>query len=325
MKSILQSVVLWFFALVITLGLAGYQRRTGPSYPLRGTASIGGATVSYALPRSHGGAGGLMVVLKLPAGIAEGADVFWRRYPTQDSWARVPMKAVGEDYRAEIPHQPAAGKVEYRVAVRTDNGPVPVPGGQSVVARFRGDVPAWLLIPHILCMFVGMLLATRGLLEVLLRGRGRGRGMVLGATGLLVLGGLVLGPLVQLHAFGALWTGWPLGGDLTDNKTLLAILAWLPAALAAWKRRQHPLLLATGWAVMMAVFLIPHSMRGSQLDWAEQEHKAPLSGKVERALDHRPGGNPRGTGDLDSRGTTNDHVRSERDVSSDHELPALEK
>lgn len=325
MKSILQSVALWFFALVITLGLAGYQRRTGPSYPLRGAALIDGTTVSYALPRSHGGAGGLPVLLKLPDRLADGAEVVWRRYPTQDPWARIPMQEVGEGSRAEIPHQPAAGKVEYRVVVRTKGAPVSVPGGQSVVARFRGDLSAWLLIPHILCMFVGMLLATRGLLEVLLRGRERGRGMVLGATALLVLGGLVLGPLVQLHAFGALWTGWPLGGDLTDNKTLLAILTWLPAALAAWRRRQHPLLLATGWAVMMAVFLIPHSMRGSQLDWAEQEQQAPLSGKVQPALDHGAAGDPRGTGRLDSRASTNDHGSSERDVSPDHELPALEK
>ncbi len=325
MKSILQSVVLWFFALVITLGLAGYQRRTGPSYPLRGTASIDGVAVSYALPRSHGGAGGLVVLLKLPAGLVEGADVVWRRYPTQDPWSKLPMNAVGGGYRAGIPHQPAAGKVEYRVVVRTKTGPVAIPGGQSVVARFRGDVPAWLLIPHILCMFIGMLLATRGLLEVLVRGRDRGRGMVLGATGLLVLGGLVLGPLVQLHAFGALWTGWPLGGDLTDNKTLLAILAWLPAALAAWKRRQHPVLLATGWAVMMAVFLIPHSMRGSQLDWTEQEQRQAPSREIQPALDQRSGGDQRGTGRLDSRGSANDHVRSESDVSSDHELSALEK
>jgi len=32
---------------------------------------------------------------------------------------------------------------------------------------------------------------------------------------------------VQHYAFGQLWTGVPFGWDLTDNKTLLAALAWV--------------------------------------------------------------------------------------------------
>ena len=46
----------------------------------------------------------------------------------------------------------------------------------------------------------------------------------------LVAGGFVLGPIVQHQAFGAYWTGIPFGFDLTDNKVLIALVAWGVAA-----------------------------------------------------------------------------------------------
>ncbi len=49
------------------------------------------------------------------------------------------------------------------------------------------------------------------------------------ALGLMTVGGLILGPVVQKHAFGAFWTGIPFGYDLTDNKTLLMWMVWLVA------------------------------------------------------------------------------------------------
>jgi hypothetical protein len=85
---------------------------------------------------------------------------------------------------------------------------------------------------------------------------------------LLVVGGLFLGPVVQKFAFDAFWTGWPFGTDLTDNKTALAALAWLPATLLALRNRPLRVAVIVGWLVMMGVFLIPHSLRGSQIDWS---------------------------------------------------------
>ena len=88
-----------------------------------------------------------------------------------------------------------------------------------------------------------------------------------------MIGGLLLGPLVQKFAFDAYWTGWPFGHDLTDNKTLVAFLAWLPATVLALTRRRIGLAVAAGWIVMMGVFLIPHSYRGSEMDWSAGEIK----------------------------------------------------
>ncbi len=80
-----------------------------------------------------------------------------------------------------------------------------------------------------------------------------------------IIGGFILGPVVQKYSFGQFWTGWPLGNDLTDNKTLFALIAFV----AAWflRNKSYGRWLAVGAAlVMMAVYLIPHSMGGSELD-----------------------------------------------------------
>jgi len=90
----------------------------------------------------------------------------------------------------------------------------------------------------------------------------------------MTLGGLVLGPFVQKAAFGHYWTGFPWGYDLTDNKTLLMWGVWVLAALVAGPKPRR----REGWSraavlaatlAMAVVYLIPHSMRGSQLDYSK--------------------------------------------------------
>lgn len=81
----------------------------------------------------------------------------------------------------------------------------------------------------------------------------------------LIIGGFILGPIVQKYSFGQFWTGWPLGEDMTDNKVLFALIAYM----VAWflRKKSYGKWLAIGAAmVMMAVYLIPHSMNGSELD-----------------------------------------------------------
>ena len=72
---------------------------------------------------------------------------------------------------------------------------------------------------------------------------------------------------MQYYAFGQWWTGVPFGWDLTDNKTLIVVLAWV---FAAWRlrggRRARGATLAAA-IVTLVVFAIPHSSWGSQIDW----------------------------------------------------------
>jgi hypothetical protein len=262
--------LLWVGALLVAVALGYFQRTTGPTYPMRGSVPLSGSEVTYKLPRAHGGDGGLRIRLS-GVGDAVRGDVQWRRFPTDDPWRHVDMVSTASgDLAAVIPHQPPAGKVEYRLLLQDNGRETALPPEGTVVARFRGDVPAWVLIPHILAMFTSMWLATRALFEVLRPSQPGARGPVLGAMILLALGGLLLGPLVQKFAFDAWWTGWPFGTDLTDNKTLIAVLAWLPATIVALRRGRTRWAVTVGWVVMMGVFLIPHSLYGSEIDWSDR-------------------------------------------------------
>jgi hypothetical protein len=264
------TAALWIAAFAVTVMLAVFQRMTGPSHPARGSATLpNGETISYKMPRSNEGRETLRIAVPEPSAVTR-AILEWRRFPTDEPFRSQTMTvdAVGQ-LETRIPPQPAAGKVEYRILLEVAGETISVPATETVVARYRGDVPAQVLIPHILIMFLSMLLSTRALFEVLRPGAPRARALVLVSMGLLVVGGLILGPIVQRFAFGAYWTGWPFGHDLTDNKTLIAFLAWLPATVLAWRQAQTRIAVALGWVVMMGIFLIPHSARGSQLDWSQ--------------------------------------------------------
>lgn len=279
-------ILIWIAAFLITVTLAVFQRMTGPSYPLRGELAPTGAVESfpYRLPRSHGGDGGLEVAVAAPEHYSAGS-LEWRRFPTDGPWDTLPMtRDEGGRFAATVPHQPPAGKVEYRIVLSSTGKRVTIPEGEPVVARFRAEVPPWVLIPHILAMFSSMLVSTRAFLEAFRPSSPGPRFSVVVAMGLLILGGLILGPTVQKFAFGAFWTGWPNGSDLTDNKTLIAFLAWLPVTILALRGKRLRVALVTGWIVMMGVFLIPHSLRGSEMDWSEGEIK---TGTIIRPADPR--------------------------------------
>jgi len=265
--------VLWIAAFVVTVMLAVFQRMTGPSYPVRGETELSSTqTISYRLPRSDQGRGSLEVGIPAPSSGAT-ATLEWRRYPTEEPFQRLEMVPNGDGrVVATIPQQPPAGKVEYLIVVEGDAATsVTIPSTETVVARFRGSVPAGVLLPHILAMFASMLVSTRALFEVLRPSKPKSRGLILISMALLITGGLILGPIVQKYAFGAFWTGWPFGQDLTDNKTLIAFLAWLPATVIAARGLRTRAAVIIGWIVMTGIFLIPHSLRGSEHDWASSE------------------------------------------------------
>jgi len=71
---------------------------------------------------------------------------------------------------------------------------------------------------------------------------------------------------MQKYAFGEFWTGVPFGFDLTDNKTLIAFLA---LAFALWhgsKKEDSRWVFVFASLALLAVFLIPHSVLGSELN-----------------------------------------------------------
>jgi hypothetical protein len=255
--------VLWIIAIVVTLASAVYQRMTGPTYPVSGLVVLGGQQIDYRLARSHETTGDQVVEILVPDSDVAG-EMTWRRFPSSDPHQTVPLERQDDVLGATLPRQPAGGKLEYQIRLVRPPETVLVPA-QPAVTRFKDPVDAYVLIPHVLAMFLGMLWSTRAGLAALVGGPTRA--LTWTALALLVVGGFVLGPLMQHQAFGAYWTGFPFGYDLTDNKTLIAVGVW--AFAVARIRRDRRARLAVGLAalVTLVVFAIPHSVWGTEIDW----------------------------------------------------------
>jgi len=260
-----KTLIVWVLSFLLTAASAWYQRVTGPTYPVSGSAMLGNTPLRYRLERSHGGDSDAPVGIVVPD-VAVSGTLEWRRYRTDDAWTSVGLKREGDGLRAVLPLQPPAGKLQYRVTLRRGADSLFLPPDGAAVIRFKGDVPPAILVVHILLMFAAMLCSTRTGLSVFSGGEDIGR-LTACTIGLLIAGGLVLGPVVQKYAFGEYWTGWPFGTDLTDNKTVAALAAWMVFALLR-KNVRRPRLWALGAALItLAVFMIPHSLFGSELEY----------------------------------------------------------
>ncbi len=265
-----KNIVLWGLVVILTLGMATYQRTTGPTWPVSGEVTIDNNRVGFTLLRSHGGEGGAPVSVVVNDKSITG-EVTYKRYKSYDSYTTVAMTRKADKLVMELPHQPPAGKIEYSVTLRK-SGKTYNLTDEPIVLRFKGAVPLGILIPHIIFMFLSMLFGMRVLLE-LITGGNRTKNLARVITISIFIGGLILGPIVQKYAFGAYWTGWPFGHDMTDNKTLFMFIFWV---VAWWQLKKNPmnkLWPAIAVVVMFAVYLVPHSTMGSEIDYTKQPAK----------------------------------------------------
>jgi len=266
-----KPLLLWFTAFVVTAVSAYVQRVTGPTYPLRGEVLLGKLPIRYRLERSHSGSSEAFISITIRDGSVFGV-VRWRRLNSDDEWMFVPMTREGDLLIAGVPGQPPSGKISYSVYLKRNSEEAVIPPDAPAVMRFKGEVPPLVLWVHICLMFLAMLLSTRTGLEYFAPGNDI-KSLTYGTVALLTVGGMILGPVVQKYAFGAYWTGWPFGTDLTDNKTLLALLAWIAVA-SALKRSKRIRLWALAAALLtLAVYMIPHSVLGSEMDYREGADK----------------------------------------------------
>ncbi len=191
----------------------------------------------------------------------------YKRYKSYDEWRELKMERKNDSLVAYLPAQPPAGKIVYKIFLEQNIKRTSLTD-EPVIIRFKGAVPTWILIIHLVLIFSAMLLSTRTGLEALFNGP-----YVITYTRLtlilLFVGGLILGPVIQKYAFGALWTGWPMGHDLTDNKTALAFIFWLIAFIQQQRNHKYKGWVIIAAAVLLIAFLIPHSMWGSELNYMQ--------------------------------------------------------
>lgn len=265
----MQKVLIWLTAFVITLATAYYQRITGPTYPIKDKVLFEQSEINYTLARSHGGIEDHNLVIESQDSTFN-MILFWKPLNYPGEWNQEKLDYNKGVYSAVIPNPNVlAAKIEYYVEISKKQNKIQLPlDDDFVVIRFKGDVPLLILIPHVIAMFGAMLLATRTGIEALLKRKNVAK-LTYWTMGLLVIGGFILGPLIQQYAFGALWTGFPFGYDLTDNKTLIALIGWLIALLMIKKKQNPNFWVLAASIIMLVIFLIPHSLLGSEADYKE--------------------------------------------------------
>ena len=286
----MKKFLYWSLAFIITIGAAYYQRKTGPTYPKKATAEANGKTYELRLVRSLSLDERSQVKIAI-ADTTVRARLYFRRFPTNEeyqvsdfSYRVYPvhsfiMNKIFKMYEekgffADIPQQQPAGKIQYFFELTDRDGTKTYLKDNPVVIRFKGRVPGFILLPHILLMFMAMLFSTLAGIMSLVK-QPLYKKYSIWTLILFIAGGICLGPVVQYYAFGDFWAGVPFGWDLTDNKTLIALIFWIIAVVMN-RKKERPLYTALAAFVLLLVYSIPHSVFGSELNYG--------SGKVTQGI-----------------------------------------
>jgi len=277
----MKKFILWFLAFIITIGAAIYQRQTGPTYPKDMDVTLNDEDYELKLVRSLALDERPEVKLNVEDKTVK-ARLFFKRFKSDEEYQVTDftyrvypvnsflMNKVFKIYDekglfAEVPQQPAAGKIQYYFEITDNKGTQSFFKDSPIVIRFKGGVPSSILVPHILFMFMAMLFSTLAGLMSLIK-YPLFKKYSIWTLILFIAGGMILGPVVQYYAFGDLWTGIPFGWDLTDNKTLIALIFWIIAVVMN-RKQEKPFYTALAAFVLLLVYSIPHSLFGSELDY----------------------------------------------------------
>ncbi|MFQ6091199.1 MAG: hypothetical protein ACE5OR_00700 [bacterium] len=233
----------------------------------------------------HIGPGGQQIRAKIISSpeLEEGeAKIFYRK--GRDDFISLPMTLTGQEneYVAVIPHQPRGTTVRYYIQASSITGTqVTLPKdaletGESYELTFKGRASLALLGLHVGGMIGGLLLLLlAGYWASLFLRKGERLNALakaaFGGTVFFFLGGIPLGIAVEYQVYGTVWTGIPVGTDVTDSKTLILVLYWIGVLLlfkgTLFQRGEGKNLVSDrtfAWAVLIGAiltviaFLIPH-------------------------------------------------------------------
>ena len=271
----MKKIILWVAAIVLMLCSVFYQKVTGPTNPYRGKLYFDIQDYKYKLIRSQETTKEASIELPVPNIPKFDATLHYKRFGTSDTITSTPFKLQSGRYYAYLPIQPSAGKMSYHVTINANDQIFRIPAKETeeIILRYKDPVPLWVLIPHIFMMFFAVLFGIRSGLSAFFEPKSMRIWSII-SLGLMTVGGLILGPIVQKYAFGAYWTGWPFGSDYTDNKVAIMWIAWvLVIIFAKWnlpeKQRFNRIIVVGATVVMLLMYLIPHSMGGSTLDYSK--------------------------------------------------------
>jgi len=261
----MKNIIFWIIAIIITICAVVFQKVTGPTYPVKYNIELNNNNYELKFIRSQGGTNDCKLVFPIKDSTVSG-KIYFRHYPTNEKWDTIILQSENGSLSGYLPNQPPAGKLEYFASFKDNKAEYKLFSNTPIKIRFKGSVPNIVLIPHIFLMFIAMLLSTLAGIYAAFNNKKHKIYSIIAFSSLFV-GGMILGPTIQHYAFGQAWTGIPLGWDLTDNKTLFAIIAWIIALSANFKKNKPKFTLAAA-IILLLIYSIPHSMFGSELDYS---------------------------------------------------------
>ncbi|HOL74079.1 MAG TPA: hypothetical protein PLM87_00460 [Bacteroidales bacterium] len=268
----MRNWIIYIISIIFACAIAYFQRITGPTNPVNDKVYYKGNEIKYELPRSADTNNNAEIVIEVGDTTANGLLIY-KRFKSNDDWQIQTMKYENGKLIGSLPQLPAAGKMIYEVVLKDHDKQIILNNkGKHVILRYKDPVPAYVLIPHILLMFLSIFFAIGSIFFVIFNRDKQLHNFVYVAVISILLGGIILGAIVQKYAFGAFWTGWPVGNDLTDTKTLISLIFWI---IAIWQMRKNKAHYKT-WilvaaAIQILIYFIPHSLLGSELDFTEIE------------------------------------------------------
>lgn len=190
----------------------------------------------------------------------------------------IEMQRANGHYFAEIPIQRRGTRVEYFIEARGDNDlALRIPSvNKGFQLTFRGSPQSSLLAAHAVLMIISVaFFISSGLLAVRsIRRRKTTPAMArAGFIGLVLffISAIPVGMIIAYQTFGKPWSGFPIGEDMTDNKSLAIIIYFILASIlyrgSLFKNdpnldklpiRAMPLVYLIGAIATLTLFALPH-------------------------------------------------------------------
>lgn len=264
----MKKSISWFLAILITLSVAIFQFMMGSTYPLVTEINTGKQRIECELKRSYSGKTDCPVILPI-GDIMVSGYILYRNYPSENTMSRIDFKREGDKLIAELPVQPPAGKLEYRVFIEREGTTIDVNEGKSVIIRFLGTVPIHILALHTLFIFLAMVYSTH---TGILAGFGIKTYRLTTYLIVIILLGVVflLQPLMHKYALNQWWTCLPNSWELGDNKLLLALIVWLISAYFILKKPRRGIVMLAS-IISLILFSVPHGFPGKEYEPATVE------------------------------------------------------
>jgi len=263
--------VKFLLSLLITIFILLFQRITGPTYPRKFIINDNQVKLKTILIRSANNNKKAQIVINGTINNIS-AKLFYKKYKFEKNYNSVNFSKINNKLIAYLEPLPAGGKYEYYILVNNHNSGITYKSPKTII-RFKNPVPTSFILLHIIFIFSGFFMSSLTFIESITKKNSINSILkkVKYSIILFFIGGLIFGPIIQKYAFNVWWSGFPFNIDLTDNKMLILQIFWTYFYYKA-KKTNNLKYIIYGFILIVLVFLVPHSILGSEYDFKEGKH-----------------------------------------------------